>query len=77
MKEKNEHRKLPEPIASATPEQVAKAIMKVPPKKEWRFMQKSQPPRSQADILEKFSTVFCKSGKWCRLYIIPQNLVYD
>ncbi len=43
MKEKNEHRKLPEPIANATPEQVAKAIMKVPPKKEWRFMQKSQP----------------------------------
>lgn len=41
-KEKNEYRKLPEPIADATPEQVAKAIMKAPPKKEWRFMQKNQ-----------------------------------
>ena len=41
-KEKNEYRKLPEPIADATPEQVARAIMKSPPKKEWRFMQKNQ-----------------------------------
>ena len=41
-KEKNEYRKLPEPIADATPEQVARAIMKSPPKKEWRFMQKVQ-----------------------------------
>ncbi|MCY4218062.1 MAG: hypothetical protein OXE56_02155 [Gammaproteobacteria bacterium] len=36
--EKNENRKLPEPIPGATPEQVAKIIMKKPPKKEWRFM---------------------------------------
>ena len=37
-KEKNEYRKLPEPIANATSEQVARAIMKSPQKKEWRFM---------------------------------------
>jgi len=36
--EKNENRKLPEPIPRATPEQAAKIIMKKPPKKEWRFM---------------------------------------
>jgi len=36
--EKNENRKLPEPIPGATPEQVAKIIMRKPPKKEWRFM---------------------------------------
>ena len=47
-KERNEYRKLPEPIADATPEQIAKAIMKEPPKKQWRFMQKSLKP-SQLD----------------------------
>ena len=39
-REKNENRKLPEPIKGATPEQVAKAVMQRPPKKEWRFMKK-------------------------------------
>ena len=39
--EKNENRKLPEPIKDAMPEQVAKAIMQKPSKKEWRFMKKS------------------------------------
>lgn len=34
--------KLLELIANATPVQVARAIMKSPPKKEWRFMQKDQ-----------------------------------
>ncbi|MCY4148072.1 MAG: hypothetical protein OXF73_01715 [Gammaproteobacteria bacterium] len=37
--EKNENRKLPEPIRGVTPEQLAKTIMQRPPKKEWRFMQ--------------------------------------
>ena len=44
--EKNEYRKLPEPIANATPEQIAGAIMKSSPKKEWRFMQKNQTPNT-------------------------------
>ena len=38
--EKNEYRKLPEPIKGATPEQVALAIMQGKPKKEWRFMKR-------------------------------------
>ena len=38
-KEKNEHRKMPEPI-DATPEEVARVILNSPPKKKWRFMQK-------------------------------------
>lgn len=38
-REKNEHRKMPEPI-DATPEEVARAIMQRPPKKKWDFMQK-------------------------------------
>ena len=37
--EKNEYRKMPEPI-DATPEEVAKAIMQEPPKKDWRFQKK-------------------------------------
>ena len=37
--EKNEYRKIPEPI-EATPEAVAKAIMQAPPKKDWRFQKK-------------------------------------
>ena len=41
-RERNENRKLPEPIKNATPEQVAKAIMQKPPKKEWRFMSKNK-----------------------------------
>ena len=47
-KEKNEYRKPLELIANTTPEQVARAIMKSPPKKEWRFMQKDQKP-AQSD----------------------------
>ena len=44
MKRENpEHRKLPDPIPNATPEQVALAIMKKPPKKKWRFMRKKPP----------------------------------
>lgn len=38
-KEKNEHRKMPEPI-DASPEDVLKAVLNTPPKKKWRFMQK-------------------------------------
>ena len=37
-KERNENRKLPDPIPDATPEQVAQVILRNPPKKEWRFM---------------------------------------
>ena len=37
-KERNENRKLPDPIPNATPEQVAQVILRNPPKKEWRFM---------------------------------------
>ena len=37
-RERNENRKLPNPIRDATPEQVAASIMRKPPKKEWRFM---------------------------------------
>ena len=40
-REKNEYRKLPEPIPDATPEQVARVVMQNPPKKKWRFMKKS------------------------------------
>ena len=41
-REKNEYRKLPEPIPNATPEQVAQVIMMKPPKNEWRFMNKEK-----------------------------------
>ncbi|MCY4263842.1 MAG: hypothetical protein OXE78_03180 [Gammaproteobacteria bacterium] len=40
--EKNENRKLPEPIKGVTPEQLANSIMHKPPKKEWRFMKNSK-----------------------------------
>ena len=46
-KEKNEYRKLPEPIEGVTPNQLAKVIMQSPPKKEWRFMNKRQKPTSK------------------------------
>lgn len=38
-REKNEYRKMPEPI-DASPEDVLKAILNTPPKKkrEWKFM---------------------------------------
>lgn len=38
-REKNEYRKMPDPI-DARPEDVAKAIMQGPPKKGWRFQKK-------------------------------------
>lgn len=40
-RERNENRKLPEPIRNVTPEEVAISIMQKPPKKEWRFMSKN------------------------------------
>ncbi len=48
--EKNEHRKLPDPIPNATPEQVARAIMKKTPKKEWRFMRKGK-PKGETEVI--------------------------
>lgn len=41
-RERNENRKLPEPIRNATPEQVAVSIMQKPPKKEWRFLKSNK-----------------------------------
>lgn len=38
-RERNEYRKMPEPI-DAAPEDVAKAIMQSPPKRRWRFLSK-------------------------------------
>ena len=38
-REKNEYRKMPPPI-DATPDQVVKAIMQDPSKKDWRFQKK-------------------------------------
>jgi len=39
-KERNENRKLPDPVKGFTPEDVASVILQKPPKKEWRFMKK-------------------------------------
>lgn len=35
---------MPEPIP-ATPEEVARVLMEGPPKKEWRYLKKSNPKR--------------------------------
>lgn len=40
--ERNENRKLPEPIRNVAPEQVARTIMQKTPKKEWQFMRNDE-----------------------------------